>query len=331
MQNERQSKETMSFSGEVKEELGEYLDEARHCQIAELAAYIGMCGSVLINSEDHYGLRLHTENIIVARKCFTLLKKTFNIKTEISIRFNMVKKSSSYIILVKHHQEALKVLQATKLIDQNGEIYEELSPMKNLIVQQPCCKRAYIRGSFLAAGSVSDPEKSYHLEIVCASKGKAEQLKEIINSFSEVDAKTIPRKKSYVVYIKEGSQIADVLNIMEAHIALMKFENIRILKDMRNAVNRKVNCETANISKTVSAAVKQVEDIKYIQEIKGLDSLSEGLKDMALTRLANQEASLKELGALLNPPVGKSGVNHRLRKLSQMAEALRKNKEENYD
>ena len=321
----------MSFSGKVKEELDRQIGQARHCQIAELAAYISMCGSVLIDSNERYGLKIHTENLIVARKCFTLLKKTFNIKTEISIRCNLVKKSFAYILIVKHHQDAIRVLQAAKLIDQDGEIYEELSMMKNLVVQEPCCKRAFIRGAFLCAGSISDPEKSYHLEIVCATKGKAEQLKEIFNSFHEIDAKTILRKKSYVVYIKEGSQIADVLNIMEAHVALMKFENVRIVKDMRNTVNRKVNCETANINKTVSAAVKQVEDITYIQNILGLDHLADGLRDVALTRLSHPEATLKELGDLLTPPVGKSGVNHRLRKLGQMAESLRKNKEESYD
>ena len=330
MQYERQCRK-MSFSGEVKEELDNQIGQARHCQIAELSACISMCGSVLIDSNEHYGLKIHTENLIVARKCFTLLKKTFNIKAEISIRCNLVKKSFAYILIVKHHEDALRVLQAAKLIDHNGEIYEELSMMKNIVVQEPCCKRAYIRGAFLCAGSISDPEKSYHLEIVCSTKGKAEQLKEIFNSFNEIDAKTILRKKSYVVYIKEGSQIADVLNIMEAHVALMKFENVRIVKDMRNTVNRKVNCETANINKTVSAAVKQVEDIKYIQNILGLDSLAEGLRDIALTRLANPEATLKELGDMLTPPVGKSGVNHRLRKLGQMAETLRKNKEVHYE
>ena len=124
---------------------------------------------------------------------------------------------------------------------------------------------------------------------------------------------------------------ADVLNIMEAHVALMKFENIRILKEMRNTVNRKVNCETANINKTVSAAVKQVEDIKYIRDTVGLENLSAALMDAAQIRLAYPEATLKELGDLLIPPVGKSGVNHRLRKLSSIADKLRKNKEVHYD
>ena len=194
--------------------------------------------------------------------------------------------------------------------------------MNPIVVQQPCCRRAFIRGAFLAAGSMSDPEKSYHFEIVCAAEAMAEQVKELICSF-EMDAKIVRRKKVYVVYVKEGSQIVDILNIMEAHVSLMELENVRILKEMRNTVNRKVNCETANINKTVSAAVKQVEDITYLRDTIGFEKLSEGLEEIALARLSHPEASLKELGELLSPPVGKSGVNHRLRKLSELAEKVR--------
>ena len=320
----------MSFSGEIKEELGGQISTARHCQIAEISALISMCGSVMIDSNNRYAIKIHTENLIVARKCFTLLEKTFNIRTEISIRKNLIRQSVSYWIIVKKHEEAIKVLQATKLINKDGEVFEELSIVKNVIVQQYCCKRAFIRGAFLASGSISDPEKSYHFEIVCAVRAKAEQLQKIMNSFG-IDAKVILRKKSYVVYVKEGAQIADLLNIIEAHVALMKFENVRIIKDMRNTVNRKVNCETANINKTVSAAVKQVEDIVYIRDTIGLEYLSDALRDVALTRLEYPEATLKELGDLLTTPIGKSGVNHRLRKLGEMADKLRENKEVRYD
>ena len=135
------------------------------------------------------------------------------------------------------------------------------------------------------------------------------------------------RKKNIIVYLKEGDRIVDALNVMDAPVALMELENVRILKDMRNNVNRKVNCETANINKTVSAAVKQRNDIEYIRDTVGLSGLPEGLRDVALTRLAYPDASLKELGELLEEPVGKSGVNHRLRKLSEMADKLREGKE----
>lgn len=316
----------MTFSGKVKEELSKHWSSEEHCQIAEVAAIVSMCGKVVIDSRERYSIKVRTENLSVARKYFTLLKKTFNISTESFVSRNATRGNVTYTVIVKCHEDAITVLKASKLIDENGEISEEISIGKNPIVKKSCCKRAFLRGAFLATGSVSNPEKSYHIEIVCATKGKAEQIKGLINSF-DLEAKIILRKKSYVVYLKEGSQIVDLLNVMEAPVALMEMENVRILKEMRNTVNRKVNCETANINKTVSAAVKQVEDIHYIQNSIGLSKLPEGLQEMAELRLANPNASLKELGDLLTEPIGKSGVNHRLRKLSEIAETLREGKE----
>ena len=313
----------MSFSGNVKEELSEHWSSARHCQIAELAAILGLCGSIIINSRNEYRVKVHTENKAVARKVFTLIKKTFNIESDISIRRNIQKQSVSYSVVVKQHQDALRVLQAVKLIDEHLDGFEEVRIVNPIVVQQTCCKRAFIRGAFLAAGSMSDPKKAYHFEIVCAAEPMAEQIRELMSNFS-MDAKIVQRKKSYVVYLKEGSQIVDILNIMEAHVSLMELENVRILKEMRNTVNRKVNCETANLNKTVSAEVKQLEDITYLRDTIGLEKLSEGLEEVALARLSHPDASLKELGALLSPPVGKSGVNHRLRKLGDLAEKVRK-------
>ena len=320
-ENRKDDKGEMSFSGMVKEELSRQIGLARHCKMAELAAILCSCGKMECFSGDSK-LKIQTENEAVARKSFTLLRRTFNIVVDIAIRVNREKGSSYYYIVVKKHEDAIRVLQAAKLLNPYGDVEEELSVVKNVVIQETCCKRSFLRGVFLASGSMSDPEKSYHFEIVCASMGKAQQIQKIMRCFA-LDAKIVSRKKSFVVYLKEGAQIVDVLNVMEAHQSLMELENIRILKDMRNTVNRKVNCETANINKTVSAAVKQIDDIRYIEETKGLDKLPEGLKDMALTRLTYPEASLKELGALLQNPVGKSGVNHRLRKLSEMAEEIR--------
>ena len=176
--------------------------------------------------------------------------------------------------------------------------------------------------SILASGSISDPEKFYHFEITCTAQAKAKQLQSIIATF-DIEARIVLRKKYFVVYIKEASQIVNLLNVMEAPVALMELENIRILKEMRGSVNRQVNCETANINKTVSAAIKQIEDIIYIRDTVGLQQLPSGLCEIAGLRLEWPEASLKELGEALDPPVGKSGVNHRLRKLSVLAENLR--------
>jgi len=318
----------MSFSGEVREELANQLSEARHCQIAEIAAIVNMQGKVLISETGDYSVRIHTENESVARKCFTLLVKAFNIEAEITIRENIyLKKKNVYLVIINNHQEALLLLQATKLLDANNQIDEAIFLVSNVVIQRTCCKRAFLRGAFLVAGSISAPEKFYHLEIVCTRQEKAEKLQEIIGSLG-LEAKVVSRKKYFVVYIKEGSGIVDMLGLMGANIALMNLENVRILKEMRNNVNRKVNCETANINKTVSASVKQMEDIRYIEETVGLLDLTDRLQEVATLRLKYPGATLKELGEMLDPVVGKSGVNHRLRKLSEIAKDIRGSKEE---
>lgn len=309
----------MSFSGEVKEELSRQFQKSRHCQIAEIAAILGFAGKLEADS----ALRVYTENISLARKYFMLMKKTFHADMKIAVRQGgYLQKSRIFVISLTDRQEVNKVLQAVKWQDESGRDIRGKELTDGRLIQNGCCRRAFIRGAFLSAGSMSDPEKSYHFEIVCTSEEKAQQLMEIINSF-EIDAKIVTRKKNYVVYVKEGAQIVDMLNIMEAHVALMNLENVRILKEMRNSVNRQVNCETANINKTVNAAVKQIQDINYIQETVGLDSLPENLQEIAEIRLKYPEAPLKELGTFLEPAVGKSGVNHRLRRLCEIAEELR--------
>ena len=281
----------MSFSGEVKEELLRQVGKSRHCQIAELAAIIAFDGTGI-------------ENQLLNEKYHLLVKELF------------------YIEETEDEVEEWRILELVKMWNRETATPQMESTVNGILLQQMCCRRAFIRGAFLAGGSISDPNKSYHFEIVCRTLEQANQLRDIIKSF-EMEAIIVKKKKYQVVYLKEGAQIVDMLNIMEAHVALMNLENVRILKEMRNSVNRKVNCETANISKTVNAAVKQLEDIVFIRDNAGLDSLPDNLREIALLRLENPDAPLKELGTYLNPPVGKSGVNHRLRKISEIAEALR--------
>ena len=300
----------MSFSSEVKEELSEQIASGRHCRLAETAAILSLCGKIVITENDRYCVKIQTENLAVARKYFTLLRKTFNIRAEVSVRKS--REVRFYSVIVSKDPEARRLLGETCLLDEDGNVSECMSPMHHRLLRQNCCRRAFIRGAFLAVGSVSDPEKSYHFEIVCTVPEKARQLQELLASY-DVDAKVVLRKRHYVVYIKEGSQIVELLGLMGAHISLMQLENVRIVKEMRNSVNRKVNCETANLNKTVSAAVRQAEDIRYIQEKIGLDKLPMDLEETARLRLEHTEASLKELGDMLSPKVGKSGVNHRLR------------------
>ena len=313
----------MSFSTVVKEELSRQSTSARHCQLAEIAAILSMCGRVIFDENDRITIKILTENLSVARKYFTLLRKSFNINSDVSVRCNYyLKKKRTYIVTVSDDRTARKILHATRLMTPSGDIMEDYSVTDHVLIQHQCCMRAFLRGSFLAGGSVSDPQKTYHFEISCSSYEKALQLSQLMAQFN-VEGKVIPRKRHFIVYIKEGAQIVDMLNIMEAHNSLMEMENVRILKEMRNSVNRQVNCETANINKTVSAAVKQVEDITLIRDTKGFSELSDGLKEMAQLRLQYPEATLVELGRMLSTPVGKSGVNHRLRKLSMIAEEIR--------
>ncbi|MFQ9514513.1 MAG: DNA-binding protein WhiA [Eubacterium sp.] len=313
----------MSFSSKVKEELSGHISNAQHCRIAEIAAIISMCGSVAINVDEKYSIIVRTETEPTANKYKMLLWKTFHIDADIVVRTNAYSKNlQTYTITVKDHEEAMKVLQATKLIDDRGEIGENLSIKNNVIIMKDCCKRAFIRGAFMAAGSVNDPNKSYHFEIKCNNNKKSEQLINLLDNFN-IDAKMVARKGNFVVYIKEGEGVVDVLNVMEAPVALMEMENIRILKGMSNYYNRQVNCETANIKKTVTTACRQIEDINYIIEHKGIGYLPEKLQDIATVRVENPDISLQELGQLLTPPLGKSGVNHRLRKICQIADELR--------
>ena len=311
----------MSFSSEVKKELIDMQSEARHCMIAEIGAFLLMTGKIE-NENGNWTIQMQIENESIARKYFTILKKTFNINTEVILMTHRNRHKQTYLFKIGNKEESEKILLATTLLTKEEKNLKLKYFMDLTAVQNICCKRAYLRGAFLGGGSVSDPEKGYHLEFVTQYEEHAKFLKEIMQTL-EMDAKIVTRKGHYVVYLKEGSQIVDLLNVMGAHLALMELENIRIVKEVRNNVNRLVNCETANLKKTVSAAVRQVQDIEYIRDTIGLSSLPENLEQIARYRLEYSSATLKELGELLDPPVGKSGVNHRLKKLSEIANQMR--------
>jgi DNA-binding protein WhiA len=320
-----EGRKDMSFSSGVKDELYRIVPEARHCRIAEIAAVLSELGHLNGNAEEKRVLSVTTEHAGMARKYFTLLKKTYKIGTDVSVRKNtLLHRSHSYTVSIKRGEDISSILEGTKLAGSGAVPDNRLFLRENRVVSQTCCKRAFIRGAFLSAGSVSDPEKFYHFEIVAPDRAKAEQLKDIF-SFFKLDAKIVIRKKSYIVYLKESDQIVEALGLMGASTAVMDFENIRIVKGMRNDVNRQVNCETANLSKTVSASVRQIRDIELIRDTEEFKNLPYSLREMAEIRIKNPQANLKELGEMLSPPVGKSGVNHRLRKLCGIAEEIRKN------
>ncbi|WP_024866288.1 DNA-binding protein WhiA [Butyrivibrio sp. FCS014] len=313
----------MSFSTEVKEELAKRIGTSRHCQLAELAAIVTMAGYVGPDESGNTALFLQPDDPAVLRKFFTLLKKAFNIVTSIleengEVRYN----GRIYRPVLLDAAQSESILKAIRVMDSEGRIRNLEDGVNPMVTKNSCCKRAFLRDAFLCNGSISDPNKGYHLEFVCSFEGQARQLQELIEDF-DIEARIVLRKKYHVLYIKEGAGIVDLLNIMEAPVSLMNLENLRIVKEMRNSINRRVNCEVANITKTVNAATKQIDDITYIRDHYGFNKLQESLRDMAEVRLEHPDATLLELGKYLDPPVGKSGVNHRLRKLSELADRLR--------
>ena len=310
----------MSFSNEIKNELAHMEHDKKCCEIAELAGLVRMDGTILIGSRKGIGLELVTENAAVARKAFKGLKKLFQVETEITVqRRTRLKKNNVYLVRVPGQPKVMELLDTLGLT-KDGLMYNP--EISDALVKKECCKRSYLRGVFLGAGSLSDPMNSYHLEIVANSEEYADSLVKLIETFG-LHPKISSRKNVLLVYLKESEQIADFLNIIGAHQALLELENIRIQKEVRNQVNRLVNCESANMNKTIDAAVRQKENIEFIQNYYGLEKLNEGLRAVAEARLEYPEISLKELGTMMDPPLGKSGINHRMRKLEELADELR--------
>lgn len=307
----------MSFAAQTKKELTMIVTEGC-CERAELSALIRMNGTVSLTGR-RVALDIATENAAISRRIYTLLKRHFSVPTELLVRKKMrLKKNNVYVVRIPGGvEEILKELSITT------EGFNFHSSIEKSLIKKPCCKRAYLRGAFLAGGSVNNPEgSSYHLEIASLYEEHCQALVELANKF-QLNARFIERKKGFVLYIKEGEKIIEFLSIIGAHQALFKFEDVRIMRDMRNSVNRIVNCETANLNKTIGAAVRQIDNIKLLQKEVGLHNLPDKLREVAEIRLQHPDMNLKEVGDLLKGQVSKSGVNHRLRKLDEWAEKIR--------
>ena len=267
------------------------MPNARHCRIAELAALVAYGAKIENNRIVFLG-----DNPIVKERFGILVRRLFSFDPE-----NMGKD---------------ELRQLSETIKTDGSLIPDA-----VVYKASCCKRAYLRGAFIACGSVPDPGKEYHFEFVTDGV-RAQTIIDLLEFF-EIEAKMVERKKYNVVYVKDSDRIVDILNVIEAHVALMAFENVRIVKDVRNSINRRVNCEAANLGKTVTAANRQIEDIEYLQSHNYFGELSDELKETALLRLEYPDSSLSELGKLHGVSVGRSGVNHRLAKLSEIAQKLR--------
>lgn len=309
----------MSFASETKKELTQ-IEANDQCLKAELSAIIRMNGTLSFSNKQ-LSLDVQTENAAIARRIYTMLKKLYPYNVELLVRKKMrLKKNNVYICRIR--EGAREILEDLDILQGDFQLNHSIS---SSLLKTNMQKRAYLRGAFLAGGSVNNPEtSSYHLEIHSMYKEHSEALANLMNEF-QLNAKTIDRKKGYITYLKEAEKISEFLGLAGAFQAMLKFEDVRILRDMRNSVNRIVNCETANLNKTIGAALRQVENIKFIDETIGIDQLPEKLREVARLRIEHQDVTLKELGEMISTgTVSKSGVNHRLRKIDEIAEKLRR-------
>ncbi len=297
----------MSFASDIKTELLEAEFGKPCCIRAELCALVCFSGAVL----PPYRVRISTENAAVARRGYSLIKEYTGISGEIVTR--KVRGKSMYTIEIEKEEDGLHLLSELGLLSRNGISFRASE------TEEACCRRAFLRGAFLGGGTVANPEKEYHMEITTPRKGLSEDVVSMFSSFG-LAARTCLRKTNYVVYFKSSEEIGDALNIIGAPMAYMEFTSVRILKERRNHINRRVNCDSANLDKTIDAGQAQLAAIRRLSECGRLASLPDSLREAAEARLANPEATLSELAALLK--ISKSGAAHRMRKLLEISKTL---------
>ncbi|MFP5527320.1 DNA-binding protein WhiA [Peptococcus simiae] len=311
----------MSYSAKVKNELVHLSDLDEREQVAQLAGIARMDGSILIGAGKQISLALVSEHAAVARQAYSWLRQLFHLNARIEIqRHTKLKKNIRYVVRVPGQGRLKTALTTLGMMNEDGLLFR--SDIAPEFTGGDQVRRAYIRGIFLGSGSLTDPQRSYHLEIVTQSEEYAEQITDLVAGYG-IDFRMSYRKENCVLYLKESEQISDFLALIGAHEAVMDLENVRVAKGVRNRVNRLVNCETANMNKAIDAALRQVEMIEYIQAQGAFDKLPRALQQVAKLRLLAPEASLKELGEMCDPPIGKSGINHRMRRLEQFAEKLK--------
>ncbi len=313
----------MSFAAEVKNELARIDTEKKCCQLAEIAGFLRVAGSIGLAGGGKFKIIVTSENPAIIRHYKKLLSDYFDIETNLEVgEANSIGKKRTYNITIDAENRSEQILRETGiLLVREGNNYISDGIYEG-IVKSKCCKRAYLRGVFMGAGTMSDPEKSYHLEFVCRTETFAKDLRKLINSFVDLQAKEFKRGKSYVVYMKKSDYIGDTLGIMGADTHSLIIETTLVEKSMRNAVNRIANCDNANVDRIVEAAMKQVSAIEKIEKAKGLDWLPEKLREVARLRKENPDISIAALGELCDPPLKKSSINGRLKKIVEIATQL---------
>ena len=313
----------MSFSMETKNELAHVMPEKKCCMLAEIAGFIRMCGSIRLAGGGKFRIVTTTENPAAARHYKKLIKDYFGIDAALEVgQGNTLKRGRAYILTIGPEDLSEQILRETGILMVKEGMNYISDGIYDGLIRTKCCRKACLRGIFLASGTITDPEKGYHLEFNCNSQILAGDVKKLINSFVDLHAKISVRKKNYAVYVKEAEQIIDILAIMGAQSQIFAFEDVRITKEIRNKANRINNCDNANIDKAVQAAEKQLGWIRKIQNTKGLRFLPDKLYDVAILRLDNPEATLQELADMMDPPMKKSGINNRFRKIEEIAGKL---------
>ncbi len=307
----------MSFSSDVKNEI---IASANDTKKQRTAFVLGMVsfGARLITEDKHIKMRFVTENPKIARKLYTLIKNDFAIPSKLTI--HKTPKNIMYTLGIDDEKYIEELFCSIGLLKRGESIRSFLSfKIPSSAVSNSACKKAFIKGAFLGGGSISDPRKNSHLEFVTSHYKLSHDFETLLTE-CDLSPKIVIRKSSYVLYFKNSSELADILIMMDAFNSLMEYHNAKIMKDMRNSINRKMNCDNANLSKTVEASLVQARAIEKLRDRGLLEKLSPQLREIARLRLEYRELSLQELGAMLSPPIGKSGVNHRLRKLVAEAE-----------
>lgn len=305
----------MSFTAEVKEELSRIEARRPCCLKAELAALVRIEGTLHITGREQFRLEVATETAPVARKAIKLLHGLYNLKTELTVRRSVLHKTNNYLITVPSQPDLPSALTDMGILDDSLRLAPGILPR---MVKRDCCAVAYLRGAFLGGGFVADPHGDFHFELTAESEQMAEDLAALMGRF-EVSARVTRRRGLYTVYLKGAEPIVTFLALVGAHRALLRTEDVRVIKSMRNDVNRLVNAETANLERSADASLGQIEAILLLQSALGLDNLPPALQELARLRLENPETSLRELGELADPPLSKSAVYHRVRRIEEMA------------
>lgn len=317
----------MSFSYDVKEELSRQPSK-ECCQKAELAALVRMAGTIrIVGGENKVLLQVQTVHAPTARRVYKLMRKTFQAPVQVAIKRNNFLKDKRLYLISIDMQCCREFLEEFGIIPRAEGAELERAVINSDLVKNSCCKKAFLRGAFLGGGSVSDPKGPYHMEFVTQDEDMVNLLTDTINYFG-LKSNVVERKNSYMIYLKDGDNISDLLGLMGAHNNLLKYEDVRVLKGMRNSVNRIVNCETANLNKTIDASVRQIASINFFKENNLFDKLPDNLKQVAELRLKYPDLSLKELGQMMDPVLGKSGVSYRLKKIEDLASKLQSMKGE---